>query len=416
MNVRYLWVLTFVGTCSLAPCGHAAELLRLDDAVRKALQSNPAIAAETARLESVRNRAAREGMPTQYTVGGEFENAVGTGSLSGINAAETTLRVGRLFELGGKRAARQTLGTAESQLQRSAVDVARLDVMQLTASRYIRVLADEHEVEHTAERVQQAERTRAEVARWVRAARNPDSDLRTAELALAEGELAHAQAKQALIASKAALVASWGGSDLDVTVSEDGLAELPEVEGFETLAARLPATPDQQMAQQSARAISARRAVAVASGRPDLSVTLGVRRLEALDDQGLVMSVSMPLGSRKRAAYSIAEADADLAALDGTRESNRLVQRQLLFETYQQLQQVRLEVEAIRTVMLPKAGDAVSITRRGFDAGRFSFLLLAQAERAQFDLRAREIEASARYHTLFVDIERLTAPLSDSFL
>ncbi len=106
--------------------------------------------------------------------------------------------------------------------------------------------------------------------------------------------------------------------------------------------------------------------------------------------------------------------DADLAAVHARAQATGLEQRQQLFDRYQLMQQARSEVEALRARMLPKAQEAISLTRRGFEAGRFSFLALAQAEKTLFDLREREVEAAARYYTLLVEVERLTAQFPDA--
>src|SRR3546814_17878924 len=110
------------------------------------------------------------------------------------------------------------------------------------------------------------------------------------------------------------LAASWGAIEPDFTAVTGDLRELPPVEPFEVLAARLPMTPTQRDALLQADTLAARRRVAVTSSTPDIDVSIGVRRLEALDDHGLVMSVSVPLGSRPRADLAIAEDDAYLAS------------------------------------------------------------------------------------------------------
>ena len=49
-----------------------------------------------------------------------------------------------------------------------------------------------------------------------------------------------------------------------------------------------------------------------------------------------------------------------------------------------------------------------------FEAGRFSFVALTQAQKTLFELRERRTEATARYHTLLVEVERLTAAAQDT--
>ena len=414
MNLRYLLVLAVAGACGVVPSGRAAEPLRLQDAIARALASHPTLAAEQAQLQALQAKAARDALPTPYSLGGDIENVVGTGALSGFKSAETTLRVGRVLELGGKREARAALGTAEVSQQRNQADTARIQVASRTAARFIEVVADQRRLAFAQERVKQAERTRREVASWVAAARNPESDLRAAEIAVAEAELEREHAEHELLSARMTLAASWGSVEPDFATAIGELDALPAVASFETLAGNLPMTPEQRGQLLEAETIAARRRVAQAASKPDLNVSLGVRRLEALDDQGLVLSVSMPLGSRKRAAFSVAEADAQLAALDARKEAQRFERHQELFERYQELNHARVEAETLRKTMIPKAEQAVAFNRRGFEAGNFSYLALAQAQRTLFDLRERSIEALARYHTLLVEVERLTAAAQDA--
>ncbi|MCY7353584.1 MAG: TolC family protein [Lysobacter sp.] len=414
MNLRFLLLLAFAGACGAVPTGQAAEPLRLEEAVARSLASSPSLAAEAAELRAAQARAEREGLATPYTVGGDLENVGGTGALSGVRSAETTLRLGRVIELGGKRAARQALGAAEVNRQRNVADTARLDIASRTTARFIEVAVDQQRLEFAREQVKLADRTRREVAAWVAAARNPESDLRAAEIVVAEAELEREHAEHELASARMTLAASWGSFEPDFAAVVGDLRELPAVESFEALAARLPMTPAQRNTLLESEAIMARRRVAVASARPDVTVSLGVRRLEALDDQGVVMSVSVPLGSRPRASLAIAEADAQLAALDARRDARRAESHQDLFEKYQELIHARTEYTALRTRMLPKAEQALAFTRRGFEAGRFSFVSLTQAQRTLFDLRERSVEAAARYHTLLVEVERLTTVSADA--
>jgi cobalt-zinc-cadmium efflux system outer membrane protein len=414
VNLRWLVVLAIAGSCGVVPCGRAAETLRLEEAVARSLASNPALAAEAAELRAAQSRAEREGLPAPYTVGAELENVAGSGTLSGVRSAEATLRLGRVIELGGKREARQALGAAEVARQRHASDAARLDIGSRTAARFIEVVADQQRLDFAREQVGLAERTRREVARWVTEARNPESDLRAAEIALAEAELEREHAEHELASARMALAASWGAYAPDFATAAGDLRELPAVEPFEALAARLPMTHAQRRAAYEADAVEARRRLAQAGAKPDINLSLGVRRLEAPGDQGLLMSLAVPLGSRPRANLAIAEADAQLAAVDARRDAQRYESHQALFEKYQELRHARTEYEALHSRMLPKADQALAFTRRGFTQGRFSFVSLAQAQRTLFELSKRSVDAAARYHTLLVEVERLTAVATDA--
>jgi cobalt-zinc-cadmium efflux system outer membrane protein len=411
---RCLPALALAGACGIALPGHATESLSLDDALARTVAAHPALAAESAELEAARARARREALPPPYVVGGDLENVAGSGTLGGVRSAETTVRIGRTIELGGKQAARVSLGDAEVARRLHATAATRQEVESRTRARYVEVLADQARLRAAREQVALAERTRREVAGWVAAARNPESDLLAAEIAVAEAELEREHAEHELASARLTLAASWGALTPDFDAVAGDLAPLPAVDSFEALAARFPDGAPQRAARLEAESIAARRRLAEASAHPDLHVSLGVRRLEALDDQGLVMSVSVPLGSRRRAGLSVAEADAELAALDARREADRIERHQQLFERYQELLHARTEHESLQKKMIPKAEQALAFTRRGFEAGRFSFVSVAQAQITLFELRRRSVDAAARYHLLLIEVQRLVAVVPET--
>ncbi|MDV5861552.1 TolC family protein [Pseudomonas aeruginosa] len=415
MNIHWRIALACAGIISMS-VAQAAETLRLEDAVTRALASNPSINAEAAQLDAVRARAKLESLPTPFVIGADVDNVVGTGTMRGFQSAETTLRISRVLELGGKQAAREAVGVAEVNLQQHQAGIARLDLKRLTSSRFVQALALQQRLAYSEERVKQAEQTRKEVASWVRAARNPESDLQSAEIALDEARLARETTASALVAARLALAAIWGDSSPSFDQLIGDLKFLPSIEPFDALAERLPRTPELWASRLQADTLAARRRAAESLAKPDLDVGVGVKRLEDVNDHALVFSVSMPLGGGQRSRYSVAQADAELAAVEARKESARFERYQTLFTIYQELIQTQREVEVLRTSMLPNAEKALSTTRKGFDAGRFSFLSLTQAQQTLFDLNERAVEAAARYHLLMIEVKRLTATVEDMTL
>lgn len=413
MNIRCLLVLVATGTCGIAHLGHAAEPLRLEDAINRALASNPILVAEDAQAQAIGARAQGQALPPPYVIEGDVENVAGTGALSGFRSSETTLRIGRILEFGGKREARAALGTAEVDQQRNRIDTARIEIASRTAIRFIEVVADQTRLAYAQDRVKQAERIRREVANWVAVARNPESDLSAAEIAVAEAELEREHAEHELTSARMTLATSWGSLDPDFGTVAGEIETLRTPKPFEELVEKLSATPEQHAYRLEADTIAARKRVAEAAAKLDINVSLGVRRLQAPADHGLVLSVAMPLGSRKRAAYSIAEAEAQLTALHARQQAWNFERHQSLFEKYQELGHARIEAETLRGTMIPKAEQALKFTRRGFEAGRFSFVALAQAQNTLFELRKRSSEAAVRYHVALTEVDRLTATLKD---
>ncbi len=79
----------------------AGEALSLPQAVARALAHNPAIRAGDRTIVAAERQADLAGLAPPWVVGAEVENVGGSGSLAGVQAAETTLRLGRVLEPGG---------------------------------------------------------------------------------------------------------------------------------------------------------------------------------------------------------------------------------------------------------------------------------------------------------------------------
>lgn len=75
MKFRGWWALAIAGACGVAVPGHAAEVLRLEDAVARALGTHPSLKADAAQLEEARSRAGREALAPSLVVGGDLEIA-----------------------------------------------------------------------------------------------------------------------------------------------------------------------------------------------------------------------------------------------------------------------------------------------------------------------------------------------------
>jgi cobalt-zinc-cadmium efflux system outer membrane protein len=387
----------------------AAAPLTLAQAVQRAVANSPELAAETLDADAAEARARREGMPSPWFVSADLENFAGSDALAGTDAAETTLRLGRVIELGGKRTARQNLGAADVARHRHSSEAARLRVAALATTRFIEVVADQQRLQLAEQHVELARRARSEIARWVQEARNPETDLHAAELALTDAELEREHAEHELASARVTLASTWGALTPGFDSASGSLVDLPEAPPLEALAKRLPESVAQRGHLLDQQVAAGRRLLARADAVPDLTMNLGVRRLEAFEDHGMVLSMSMPLGSRSRASLSVSEADSQLAATQHRRDASLADTYQALFEKYQELVHARTEHGALRQSMLPKSEQALTLVKRGFDSGRFSFAALSQAQNTSLVLHRRAIDAAARYHTLLVEVERLTA-------
>lgn len=391
------------------PFGAHAGDLTLDDAARRAVAADPRLAAELAALAAAEAQASLDALPPPTTLGGELENVAGTGELSGTGSAEATFRVARILERGGKQAARRRVGDAAIARQAFRLEARRLELMAEVAARFIAVLGAEAELQLAQRQVDAAVRVNEAVAYRVSRGVAAASDQKLSAIAVTRAELAREHAEHELAAANTELSILFGLESPDFDGVAGALTPLPAMPELAQLAARLPRTATQRAFALEGAEIDARAALARSGRSPDVTLSLGVRRVEALDDQGLVASVSVPLGTRERAAYAAARANAERDALEARIEAARRDDYRSLFQQYQELRHARTEFDAIDTAMIPAATEALALTQDGFDAARYSYLQLAQAHAALVELERQRTDAAIRYHRQLVAIERATA-------
>jgi cobalt-zinc-cadmium efflux system outer membrane protein len=409
MFLRSVWALALAGAFASSPAVADAVSLTMSEAVDKAMAGSPALGAERAAISATEQQARLDALTLPMTVGGEMENFAGTGELSGFDDAEFTLRVGKTFELGGKREARQALGASRVALQGNELERRRLDVVTQAKHRFLEVVAQQARLTLAEQESALARETLEAVAYRVKRGASPEADLALAELAVARAELEQEDAEHELESARVALSVLWDERSPSFARVAGSVDTLPDVPAFETLTQRLESNPDQQLFALEAARLDAQRRSVAASRKPDLSGTLGVRRLEAFDDQALVMSIALPIGLGHRSDLALARGRAELEGLEGRRKAVELERYQELFGRYQELRHARHEFEALRDRMIPAAERALELARRGYDEARYSFLQVAAARNVLHSLHRDRIAAATRYHRLLADIERATA-------
>jgi cobalt-zinc-cadmium efflux system outer membrane protein len=407
--LRFLCTLALAGVCAPSPVLADGAPLTLREAVDRAVAGNPALGAERAAMNAAERQAQIDATRPPLTVGGEMENFAGTGDLKGLDDAEFTVRVGRTFELGGKREARQAVGAARVALQGNGIERRRLDVIALAQHRFLDVLALQALLGLAERETALARETREAVAYRVERGASPEADLSLAELAVARAELEQENAEHELEGARVALSVLWGERSPSFTRAAGSVDTIVDAPPFDALASRLSATPDQRQFTLEAARLDAQRRSAEATRKPDVFGTLGVRRLEAFDEQALVMSVSLPIGLGRRTDLALARTRAESEELAARREAEGLERYQTLFANYQELRHARIEFETLRDRMIPSAERALALTRRGYEDARYSFLQLAAARNVLHSLEKERVAAATRHHHLLADIERATA-------
>ena len=382
--------------------------LTLARAVSLALIRNPRLEAFAWDVRIAEARTIQASLPPNPVGGVGVENFGGSGSLSGFDNSMTTIRIGQLIELAGKREKRTDVAKHDAALAGWDYEQARLDVLVDTTRRFIDVLAHQRRVELAKRTLKLTEQVHKIVSDRVGAGVAPPPERDRASVRLSQERIRLQRAQRLLASARHQLAAAWDEADphFDHAVGDlSDIAASPQLDAVAPLLAQNPSVArwDDEIAQRTA-AIESQRA----QGVPDVTVGPGIRYLNDIDEHALVFEASLPIpisdrnqGNVLAARYARAKARAE------QRDSLRRARAELADAVYQ-LHAARGEAEILRTQTLPAARAAFDAAKRSFREGAIDYTTVLDTERTYIETQQQEIEALSEYQELLNRVEGLT--------
>ena len=380
--------------------------ITLREALALALARNPELAAFSAEMRASDAAVLQAGVLRNPVLDVAAEN-LGNPRLRDGGERTTTIQFGQLIELGGKRDARIRLAQAGRDLAGWDYEAKRLEVLLRVSQYFVDVLAGQQAQQLAEQSLDLAAQVADAVGKRVRAGKVSPIEETKAGLALSSARVELEQARRQLAAARHRLAAMWGAAQPRFSSAAGDLDEARALPPYEQLAERARANPDlarwsSEIARRRA-AVEAERAKAV----PDVTLSAGVRRFSQLDDNALVLGLSVPLPLFDRNRGGILEAHRRLdKAFDEQRAAEYRAGVELA-QIYQRLGAIQNEIGALRADILPGAASAYEGVRKGYELGKFGFLDVLDAQRTLFQARGQFVRALAEYHRGVSELERL---------
>ena len=156
-----LWAMLIAALCT--PVAGASNViappqdteLSLAEALRRAESRHPLFQSYRAQLAAAEARTRQARLRPAPELNLELEDALGSGALSGLDKAQTTIGFSQLIERGGLRDRRLDARRAEREGLVTEAEIARLDLRAEVARRFIHVLSDQAQlgIAHQATRL-----------------------------------------------------------------------------------------------------------------------------------------------------------------------------------------------------------------------------------------------------------------------
>jgi len=382
--------------------------LTLREALGLALMGNPSLAAVSLEIRAAEAEALHAGArpnPDLRVRTGYYE----AGKLKASEKTDQILRLGQVFELGGKAQRRRQVARWTTAMSEWDYETCRLDVFAETATAFVAVLVAEKHLGLAEQMHKLAEEAMTTLDKRVKAGVASSLKVARARFELGTSRIELDQARRAVVTARGGLARCWGSGKATFKGVAGDLEALVDVPALEQLLPKVSASPEVARWETEAYLRQATIELEQANGIPDLRVLLGMRRRPEDDSlaYSVAMEIDLPIFDRNQGAVTKARFDRIRATYK--RRSAILTAQAELAEAHETLAAAHHEAAVLKSDVLPAAKEWVEAVSKGLGMGAVKYSDVMKARRSLFEAKIQQIEAFGAFHTALVEVERLIA-------
>ena len=274
---------------------------------------------------------------------------------------ETTIQLGQLVELGGKRSARTQVASLERDVAGWDYEIKRINLLSRVSHSFIEVLSAQRRVALAEEMVRLADQSAGAVSERVKGGKASPVEETKATVALATAQIGLDRTRRELEAARRALSGTWGNTTPHFRTAAGDLDSISPVPNLEQLRQLLTRNPELDL---WAAAVSLRQAtVDLEKARrvPDLTVDGGYKHYSVSvgeDVETFLVGVSIPLPLFNRNRGAIQAARHQVMKSEEDRRSAEVRLGVALAQSHNALSATYSRVTALRDTVLPGAQSA----------------------------------------------------------
>ncbi|MHC4060797.1 MAG: TolC family protein [Planctomycetota bacterium] len=389
-------------------------ILTLRRALALTLMNNPELRVFSLETRAAQARELQAGLWPNPELEVEVEEVGGTGDRGGFDAAETTVQLSQLIELGDKSQKRKKVASFEKELATIDYQNTELEVFGEAARTFIAVLEAQEKLQLSSELLEISEESFNAVERRVNAGKDSPLEKTRASVALSNIKMQHRETQRNLEFARKQLASFWGQDNPLFEQAAGNLDDIQKLPSLDNLVHRLKLNPEYARREAEIKKSEAVLDLEESKAIGDITIGAGLQRFNETDDNAVVFGVSIPLpisdrnqGAKQEAVYNLAKSKEEQKAawLKLQNEFN---------QTYQELTNSYSQASSLRNEVLPGALEVFNAATTAYKEGKVDYLNVLDAQRTLFEVRNEYIESLTVYHTAKADVERLIGQSIDT--
>lgn len=380
------------------------SVLTFTEALQLVVARHPRVRAATAQIAAAHGRLQQSTVRPNPEFSTEVEDF---GRRDESGPAQTTIGVEQTFELFGKRGARKAVAEAELSAEQFAGQQSLLDLYGTVAVTFVAALGGQENITLARQRLDLVRKIEKAVSAKVTSGAVPKAELFRAQSATKLAEIDLTSFEAAADQDRLALATLWGSTSIAFRV-DGALDELLTIPPASAQALPVDENPELASLQAQVRAREADIRLARATGKPDVSLGAGYRRLHDDGSHAFLVWAAVPLPLFDRNRGGIAEAS---ARLNQAEAELAMARQRLEGEVRQRLAVIeaqRRQIIVLREQVIPPAQQAMEEMDLAYRLGSQPYINVLDAQRTLSELQGMLIDALIAGAQATAELEQLT--------
>jgi cobalt-zinc-cadmium efflux system outer membrane protein len=320
---------------------------------------------------------------------------------------QITLQFNQEIELGNKRESRLALADILHTKATAELDALKATIHANTVNAFYEVLVAQERLALSKSSFEVANAAVNAATKRVNAGKSSPVEETKSNIAASSAKIELNQSNSQLNSARKRLSALWGNPFPVFEQAYGDVENIPLVPSFENLLALLENAPAIGIANLEVSARGGSTKLARSQSTPNITISAGIVHNNELGlNQALIgLSVPIPLFDRNQGNVQEAvslqyKAQDELIALK-TQLATKLAGE------HERLSVARLSAISLREEILPGAQNAFEAANKGFNAGKFNFLDVLDAQRTLFQAKSQYIQVLLDAHQAIAEIESI---------
>ena len=369
------------------------KLLRLEVALGLAMGANPEISVALREQEATEGARIQAGVRHNPYISSEIQD-------TRSDTQQITLQFNQEIELGNKRESRLALADILHTKATAELDALKATIHANTVNAFYEVLVAQERLALSKSSFEVANAA-------VNAGKSSPVEETKSNIAASSAKIELNQSNSQLNSARKRLSALWGNPFPVFEQAYGDVENIPLVPSFENLLALLENAPAIVIANLEVSARGGSTKLARSQSTPNITISAGIVNNQELGLNQAILGLSVPIPLFDRNQGNVQEAvSLQYKAQDELIALKTQLATKLAGE-HERLSVARLSAISLREEILPGAQNAFEAANKGFNAGKFNFLDVLDAQRTLFQAKSQYIQVLLDAHQAIAEIESI---------